>query len=145
MKIRSITDVVTNSSSSSEVYVIKTGMTEKELRKILLEITKDCIGCSGMGGIIDIHTNQSPEEDGLDWEWLPEDCLGLHIDYGYDLKKIKEHLESLGCECLVPGTRRENYYTTKANEVLRELEASTSQAEITRLYDVWEKLIKKIE
>ena len=35
MKIKSITDVVTN--SSSEVYVIKTGMTEKELRKILLE------------------------------------------------------------------------------------------------------------
>ena len=143
MKIKSITDVVTN--SSSEVYVIKTGMTEKEFRKILLEITKDCIGCSGMGGIMDIHTNQSPEEDGLDWEWLPEDCLGLHIDYGYDLKKIKEHLESLGCEYLVPETLRENCYSTKANEVMRILEASTSQAEITRLYDVWEKLIAKIE
>ena len=120
-------------------------MTEKELWKILLKITKDCIGCSGMGGIMDIHTNQSPEEDGLDWEWLPEDCLGLHIDYGYDLKKIKEHLESLGCEYLVPETLRENYYTTKANEVMKKLEASTSQAEITRLYDVWEKLIAKIE
>ena len=143
MKIKSITDVVTN--SSSEVYVIKTGMTEKEFRKILLEITKDCIGCSGMGGIMDIHTNQSPEENGLDWEWLPEDCLGLHIDYGYDLKKIKEHLESLGCEYLVPETLRKNYYTTKASEVMRKLEAVTSQAEITRLYDVWEKLIAKIE
>ena len=143
MKIKSITDVVTN--SSSEVYVIKTGMTEKEFRKILLEITKDCIGCSGMGGIMDIHTNQSPEKDGLDWEWLPENCLGLHIDYGYDLKKIKEHLESLGCEYLVPETLRDNYYTTKANEVMKKLEASTSQAEITRLYDVWGKLIAKIE
>ena len=56
MKIKSITDVVTN--SSSEVYVIKTGMTEKEFRKILLEITKDCIGCSGMGGIMDIHKSE---------------------------------------------------------------------------------------
>ena len=143
MKIKSITDVVTN--SSSEVYVIKTGMTEKEFRKILLEITKDCIGCSGMGGIIDIHTNQSQEENGLDWEWLPGDSFGLHIDYEYDLKEIRKYLESLGCEYLVPETLRENYYTTKANEVMRKLEASTSQAEITRLYDVWEKLIAKIE
>lgn len=143
MKIKSIINVVTN--SSSEVYVIKTGMTEKELRKILLEITKDCIGCSGMGGIMNIYTNQSPEEDGRDWEWLPENCLGLHIDYGYDLKKIKEYLESLGCEYLIPETLRENYYTTKASEVMKKLEASTSQAEITRLYDVWEKLIAKIE
>lgn len=39
MKIKSIIDVITN--SSSEVFVIKTGMKEKELRKILLEITKD--------------------------------------------------------------------------------------------------------
>lgn len=66
MKIKSITNIVTN--SSNEVYVIKTGMTKKELKKILLEITKDCIGCSRIGGIMDIHTNQSPEEDGLDWE-----------------------------------------------------------------------------
>ena len=142
MKIKSITDVVTN--SSSEVFVIKTGMTKKELQKILLEITKDCIGCSGMGGIMDIHTNQSPEEDGLDWEWLPEDCLGLHIDYGYDLKKIRKYLESLGCEYLDSETLRENYYNTKANEVMRKLEASTSQVEITKLYDVWRKLIAKI-
>lgn len=143
MKIKSIIDVITN--SSSEVFVIKTGMTEKELRKILLEITKDHIGCSGMGGIIDIHTNQSPEENGLDWEWLPEDSFGLHIDYGYDLKEIRKHLESLGCEYLVPETLRKNYYTTKASEVMRKLEASTSQAEITRLYDVWEKLKAKIK
>ena len=39
MKIKSIIDVITN--STSEVFVIKTGMKEKELRKILLEITKD--------------------------------------------------------------------------------------------------------
>lgn len=143
MKIKCITDTITN--SSSEIFVIKTEITEQKLRKILLEITKDCISCSGEGGVMSIHTNQSLEEDGLDWEWLPEDCLGLHIDYGYDLKKIKEHLESLGCKYLVPETLRENYYTTKANEVMRKLEASTSQAEITRLYDVWEKLIAEIE
>lgn len=100
MKIKCITDTITN--SSSEIFVIKTGMTKKEFRKILLEVTKDCIGCSGEGGVMNIHTNQSPEEDGLDWEWLPEDCLGLHIDYGYDLRKIKEHLESIGCEFLDP-------------------------------------------
>lgn len=144
MRIKSIIDVITN--SSSEVFVvIKTGMKEKELRKILLDITKDHIGCSGMGGIIDIHTNQSQEENGLDWEWLPEDSFGLYIDYEYDLKEIRKYLESLGCEYLVPETLRKIYYTTKANEVMKKLEASISQAEITRLYDVWEKLKAKIK
>lgn len=100
MKIKCITDTITN--SSSEIFVIKTDITEQKLRKILLEITKDCIGCSGEGGVMNIHTNQSLEEDGLNWEWLQKGCFGLHIDYGYDLEKIKEHLESIGCEFLDP-------------------------------------------
>ena len=135
MKIKCITDTITN--SSSEVFVIKTEMTEQKLRKILLEITKDCIRCSGEGGVRNIYTNQSLEEDGLNWEWLREDCFGLHIDYGYDLRKIKEHLESIGCEFLDPEELKREYY----KEITRKLEASTSQAEITRLYEVWEKLI----
>lgn len=84
MKIKCITDTITN--SSREIFVIRTDITEHKLQKIFLEITKYCIGCSGERGVMSIHTNQSLKEDGLNLEWLREGCFGLHIDYGYDRK-----------------------------------------------------------
>ena len=62
MKINCITDTITN--RSNEIFVIKTEITEHKLRKILLEITKDCIGCSGEPSF-SLSTIHSPIESVL--------------------------------------------------------------------------------
>ena len=88
MKVKSITDVITN--SSSEVFMIKSeGRSDKEILKILNSIKDD--GCSGMGGYMEI-LNDRNMPDGIvliDIDWSKEEVI-KHIVKNFFLIGVDE-------------------------------------------------------
>lgn len=92
VKIKSITDVITN--SSSETFLIKAlGYSRKKLLKEL-ENLKDN-GCSGMGGMLEVFDSTTISDDRYytkdpDYPSLPDDFFVVDIDWSK--KKIINHL-----------------------------------------------------
>jgi len=154
MRIRSINDVITN--SSDETFVIKT---TKSPGKILGELEKELDrhdglrnSYSGMGGILETASRESHEnfehsEDLFDLVWLPDDHVIVTIDYGWGelIKYLKENYEVVPdyCKTLIGPFLR-----SKSNSALKALEMMTKQEDIKKAYsewEHWEKLIKEYE
>ena len=129
MKIKSIINVITN--SSSEVFIFKSNLKKNKILSDLHELTKDCIGCSGMGGILEF---KKPV-------WLPDDYLALEIDYGYDLEKIKKYISSIGY--LSNENFRDKFYNEKIEKLWSEMRNTNSEKEVIKLFDKIENLIKE--
>jgi len=79
MNIKSITDVITN--SSSECFLVRTyGKTPKKILEELKAVGDD--GCSGMGGDLGVYNSVSLEgEYGADWKDLDKDFAVIDTDW----------------------------------------------------------------
>lgn len=94
MNIRSINDVITN--SSDEVLIIKSNVDPEDLLTKLKEVLgPDIDHFSGMGGILETANSETLYErleypGGL--EWLPEGYVVVDLDQDY-CKKLVPYLE----------------------------------------------------
>lgn len=97
MKIKSISDVITN--SSDEVYIIKTDKTAQEILDELLSIKDPKEGCSGMGGILNVETHDDYVGNDLNYAHenikIPKGFAFATIDNGYT--KLHDYLRPLHC------------------------------------------------
>ena len=96
MKIRSINDVITN--SSDEVFVFKSTLDPTRVKKELLRALGPDHDHSGMGGILEVTSTPEMAEEfsyrGA-FKGLPSGYLLVTLDYGFieDLKPwVEEHL-----------------------------------------------------
>lgn len=135
MKIKSIINVITN--SSSEVFIFKSNLKKNKILSDLHELTKDCIGCSEMRGILEIKTSN-------EIDWIPKDSFRLEVDYGYDLEKIKKYISSIG---YIYGenqdTIRRKYFNEEIEKLLYKIEKAKSIEEVNKFYQKAEELIKE--
>ena len=107
LKIQSISDIITN--SSSEVFVIHTDKSWNEVEDIMHSWKLDDTG-SGMGGCIEVYDSKRPYIDQKYlpermkgkpyYPWLPDDHLLVHIDWGLDkhIDKMFEEFEIVDSE-----------------------------------------------
>ena len=87
MKIQSVSDIITN--SSSEVFIVQTDLTREELLKYMesWKFPDDKYyeeeGFSGMGGHLDICDNETIHEYGNEpsYPYLPKGYLAVDIDW----------------------------------------------------------------
>ena len=97
MKIRTISDVITN--SSNEVFIYRSDADPKEVLGKLKEILGPDHVCSGMGGVLEVATTPDIKEEFSYREsylGLPAGYLLINIDYGY-LSDLHDWLqENLG-------------------------------------------------
>jgi hypothetical protein len=154
MKIRSINDVITN--SSDETFVIKTTEhPEQVLNRLEKEL--DHHGdlrqhYSGMGGILetasrDYHDDFEYASDFYDLVWLPDNHVIVTIDYGWTelIEFLKQNYE------VVPDyweTLVGPFLRGKADAALKSLEMMTKQEDIEKAYSEWkhwEELIEEYE
>lgn len=158
MKIKSILDVITN--SSSECYLVKTSIPKSEwLRELGIVKTADPY-CSGMGGVLEIFDNKT-EGDSYDWEdrndevcipfrHLPDDYLVLHVDHGYSncIDFILGHpdfVESIWSEnAQVDKQFRLEYWKKQAEKIDKAMSEVKSDKELQRLWDEYEIIYKRI-
>lgn len=137
MKIKSIINVITN--SSSEVFIFKSNLKKNKILSDLHELTKECVGCSGMGGILEIKTSK-------EIEWIPEDSFRLEVDYGYDLEKIKKYISSIGyIHSESQETIRKNYFEKEIEKFFYKIEEAKSMEEVNNYFLRIEELEKNIE
>jgi hypothetical protein len=129
VKIKSKINVITN--SSSEVFIFKSNLKKNKILSDLHELTKDCVGCSEMGGILEF---KKPV-------WLPDDYLSIEIDHGYDLEKIKKYISSIGC--LSSENFRDKFYSKKIKKLWSEIGNANSEKEVIKLFDKIENLLKE--
>lgn len=93
MKIQSVADIITN--SSSEVFVIQSDKTWEELEGIMDSWNLDD-DWSGMGGCLDVYDNKRPYVGKVSnpdepWaKWCPEGHLVIHIDW-----KMNRHIDKI--------------------------------------------------
>lgn len=126
MKIKSKINVVTN--SSSEVFLFKSTLTKNKILSDLHDLTKDCIGCSGMGGIIEIKTSK-------DIKWIPENSFSLEVDYGYNLEEIKKYISSIGyIHSENQETIRKNYFEKEIEKLFYKIEEAKSMEEVNNYF-----------
>ena len=97
MKLRTINDVITN--SSNEVFIYRSDANPKKVLQELKKILGPNHGCSGMGGVLEVASTPDIKED-FDYResylGLPAGYLLVNIDYGY-LSDLKDWLsENLG-------------------------------------------------
>jgi hypothetical protein len=155
MRIRSINDVITN--SSDETFVIKTTESPEEVLAKLEKELDHHHGLrnqfSGMGGILETASRESHEnfeyaEDFYDFVWLPDDHVVVTIDYGWlDVlfKFLKENYE------IIPGYWEDligPFLRAKADAALKALEMMTKQEDIEKAYSEWkhwEELLEEYE
>ena len=145
MRIRSINDVITN--SSDEVLVLRTDRSTIEvLASLAKEIDRLGIGnqYSGMGGVLEVADRDHPEDFDYSGEfhnlvWLPSDCRMAQIDFGYidGLRGfLKTHYEVLEDEVW-----REKYYApwlkSQAEAALVILQGARTESEIKEAYSKW--------
>jgi hypothetical protein len=154
MKIRSINDVITN--SSDETFVIKTTEhPEQVLNRLEKEL--DHHGYlrqhySGMGGILetasrDHHDDFEYASDFYDLVWLPDNHVIVTIDYGWTelIEFLKQNYE------VVPDyweTLVGPFLRGKADAALKSLEMMTKQEDIEKAYSEWkhwEELLEEYE
>lgn len=158
MKIKSILDVITN--SSSECYLVKTNIPKSEwLRELGIVKTAD-LYCSGMGGVLEIFDNKT-EGDSLDWEdgnneicipfrHLPDDYLVIHVDNGYSncrdfITGHPDYVESIwGENAQVDKSFRLEYWKKKEEEINKAMSEVKSDDELQKLWDEYEEIYKRI-
>ena len=97
-KIRSINDVITN--SSDETYIVKSELTPNEMLALLREHLNPEESCSGMGGILEVYSNTSVSDNakyGRNSKYMPNGFLALCIDNGFEsIKKFaKDELNAI--------------------------------------------------
>lgn len=161
MKIKSIIDIITN--SSSECFLIKT---EKSRKEVLKEL-KDKKGsgenyCFGMGGILEVFDKNTETED-FEWftdcceeeikhipfEFLPEDYLAIHIDEEYEdlinfIKTEYEFVEDIFDDnSPVFNKIFETYYKKEEEKILKQMGEADSR-EIANLWPQYEKIQEKL-
>lgn len=162
LKIRSRSDVITN--SSSEVFIVKSDIKPSKL-KYLLEEHNTEESYSGMGGIIECFNNETQVTDYL-WDWddpnseyysekythkpfrmLPQGYIAVHIDYGLGIviKWLKDNYEVLGeisdkgeCEKLFDKWVKSYWLTRKAywDEILQNIK---SEEDLKKIWNDFEK------
>ena len=155
MRIRSINDVITN--SSDETFVIKTTESPEEvLTKLEAELDRHPglrNQFSGMGGILETASRESHEnfeyaDCYYDFVWLPDDMVVVTIDYGWlDIlvKFLKENYE------VIPGYWEDligPFLRAQADTALKALEMMTKQEDIEKAYSEWkhwEELLEEYE
>lgn len=145
MKIRSINDVITN--SSDETFVIKTSESPEEvLVKLKAELDRHPdirYNFSGMGGILETASRESHEnfeyaDCFYDFVWLPDDYVVVTIDHGWIdilVKFLKENYE------VIPGYWEDlviPFLRTKVDDALKALEMMTKQEDIDKAYSEWQ-------
>ena len=106
MKIQSVADLITN--SSSEVFVIKCDDTWEEVEKAIKSWDIKDDGYSGMGGTLDVYDNKRPYNsvskskypEEAWYPWIGDGYLGIHIDWGMKkhIDKIFKEFNVVGCE-----------------------------------------------
>jgi len=119
LKIQSVGDIITN--SSSEVFVIKCEDSWEEVEKDILS-WKLQDQCSGMGGEISVYDNKRPYdtessskyEDPL-YPWLAEGYLAVDIDWN-----MKKHIDKLFKKYDVVGSEEADLiYNTQSKKYRR--------------------------
>ena len=84
MKLRTINDVITN--SSNEVFIYRSDANPKKVLQELKKILGPNHGCSGMGGVLEVASTPDIKEE-FDYResylGLPAGYLLVNIDYGY--------------------------------------------------------------
>ena len=128
MKLRTINDVITN--SSNEVFIYRSDANPKKVLQELKKILGPNHGCSGMGGVLEVASTPDIREE-FDYResylGLPAGYLLVNIDYGY-LEDLREWLqENLGepisqeeeKKLFLPGVIKKN------SELLEQLKAIT--------------------
>lgn len=91
MKIKSITDVISN--SSDEVYVYKSDADPKKVLQDLRKILGPDHATSGMGGILEVVSDVNDFTYRVDaFEKFPKGYLFMDIDHGY-YKDLKPYLD----------------------------------------------------
>ena len=154
MKIRSINDVITN--SSDETFVIRTSESPEEvLVKLEAELDRHPglrNHFSGMGGILetasrDFHDDYEYASDLFNLVWLPDGHVIVTIDYGWSelIEFLKNNYEIIPdyWDTLIGPFLRE-----KADAALKSLEMITKQEDIEKAYSEWkhwEELIEEYE
>jgi len=145
MKIRSINDVITN--SSDETFVIKTSESPEEvLVKLKAELDRHPdirYNFSGMGGILETASRESHEnfeyaDCYYDLVWLPDDYVIVTIDHGWIdvlVRFLKENYEVIPDyweDLVIPSLR------AKVDDALKSLEMMTKQEDIDKAYSEWQ-------
>jgi len=145
MKIRSINDVITN--SSDETFVIKTSESPEEvLVKLKAELDRHPdirYNFSGMGGILETASRESHEnfeyaDCYYDLVWLPDDYVIVIIDHGWIdvlVRFLKENYEVIPDyweDLVIPSLR------AKVDDALKSLEMMTKQEDIDKAYSEWQ-------
>lgn len=161
MKIKSITDVITN--SSSECFLIKTQKSRKEVLKELKD--KEYFGenySSGMGGVLEIFDKNTEIED-FEWftdcceeevkhipfEFLPKDYLAIHIDERYKdlinfIKTEYEYVENIFNDpSPVFDEIFKNYYKKEEEKILKQI-GETDDKKVVSLWPRYEKIQEKL-
>ena len=79
LKIRSITDVITN--SSSEAFLVRSyGKTVQEILKDLKKVGDNC--CSGMGGELEVYNSKGSTSNDENWyNYIPEEFAVIDLDW----------------------------------------------------------------
>ncbi len=84
MKLRTINDVITN--SSNEVFIYRSDANPKKVLQELKKILGPNHGCSGMGGVLEVASTPDIREK-FDYResylGLPAGYLLVNVDYGY--------------------------------------------------------------
>ena len=84
MKLRTINDVITN--SSNEVFIYRSDANPKKVLQELKKILGPNHGCSGMGGVLEVASTPDIREE-FDYResylGLPAGYLLVNVDYGY--------------------------------------------------------------
>ena len=161
MKIKSITDVITN--SSSECFLIKTEKSRKEVLKELKN--KERFGenhSSGMGGVLEVFDKSTEIED-FEWftdyceeeikhtpfEFLPKDYLAIHVDKGYEdlinfIKTEYEFVEDIFDDnSPVFNKIFETYYKKEEEEILKRM-GEVDDRKIVNLWPRYKKIQEKL-
>jgi hypothetical protein len=128
MKLRTINDVITN--SSNEVFIYRSDANPKKVLQELKKILGPNHGCSGMGGILEVASTPDIREE-FDYResylGLPAGYLLVNIDYGY-LEDLRGWLqENLG-EPISDEEEKKLFLpsvTKKNKELLEQLKAIT--------------------
>jgi hypothetical protein len=146
MKIRSINDIITN--SSDETFVIKTSKSPKEiLQELETELDRHPglrRSYSGMGGILQAASREDFGNleylDSYDYlVWLPDNHVIVVIDYGWIeqlVKYLKDNYVVIN-EIDFQDTMVIPFLRAKADDALKALEMMTKQEDIDKAYSEW--------